>query len=157
MVEEKIERIYTIPLGKAYEHTRTKRTPRAVKLLRQYVSQHMKSDDVLLSNRLNNLIWERSIQRPPRKVKVRVIKSDGKVKVYLPDEMSDDEIKAKKEKEVKERAEKLKKEMEEKKKKEKPKEAKPETTTTKQETPKPEAPKPEAKEAELKKEKEEKK
>jgi len=121
MVEEKIERIYTIPLGKSYEYLRTRRTPRAVKLLRQFVSRHMKADlgDVLISNKLNSHLWQHSIQRPPRRVKVRVVKVAGKVKIYLPDEMTDEERKAQKEKEAKEKADKAKKEKEEKEKTEK--------------------------------------
>lgn len=148
MADEKIERIYTVPLGKAYDYTRTKRTPRAVKLLRQFISQHMKADieTVLLSNKLNSHVWERSIQKPPRKVKVRVIKIADKVKVYLPDEVTDEEKKAQKEKEAKEKAEKLKAEAEKKKKEQEAKKkaeaaAKPKADTEKPKEDKP--PKPE--------------
>lgn len=110
MADEILERIYTVPLGDAYEYTRTKRTPRAVKMLRQFISKHMKAelDAVSLSNLLNSHLWERSIQKPPRKVKVRAVKAEEKVKVYLPDEITDQEKKAKLAKEAKEKAEKLK-------------------------------------------------
>jgi large subunit ribosomal protein L31e len=130
MAEEKLERIYTVPLGDAYEYTRTKRTPRAVKILRQFMAKHMKSEveNVFLSNKLNAHLWEHSIQRPPRRVKVRVVKEEDQVKVYLPDEMTDQEKKAKLAAEAKEKAEKLKAEREAKakaEKKEAPKESKP--------------------------------
>ncbi len=113
MAEEKLERIYTVPLGAAYEHTRKSRVPRAVKVLRQFVSKHMKVSlsGVYLSNRLNNSMWGRSIQHPPRKVKVRVIRKEDSARVYLPDEKTEDEARAEKErkdKEEKERAEKAK-------------------------------------------------
>lgn len=116
MADEKLERIYTVPLGDAYEYKRTNRVPRAVKLLRQFVSRHMKTelDSVLISTELNNLLWARSIQKPPRRVKVRVIRQAGVTNVYLPDEMTAEEKKARKEKE-----DKAKKEAEEKAKKEK--------------------------------------
>lgn len=129
MVEEKVERIYTVPLGKAYDHVRTRRTPKAVKLLRQFVSRHMKTelDNVLLSNKVNSYLWEHSIQRPPRRVKVRVIKIAGLTKIYLPEEETDEERKAKSDKEIKEQAEKLKKEAEKKKKEEPKVKEKPET------------------------------
>jgi large subunit ribosomal protein L31e len=85
---EKTERLYTIPLSKAYDYTRTKRTPRAVKLLREFIAKHMKAKnlDIILSNALNSYLWQHSIQRPPRKVKVRAIKEETGVKVFLPDE-----------------------------------------------------------------------
>jgi len=120
MVEEKVERIYTVPLGKAYNYLRTRRAPRAVKLLREFLARHMKVGiaNVRLSNSLNTYLWEHSIQRPPRKAKVRVMKIAGNVKAYLPDEVTDEEKKAKKEKELNEAADKLKKEKEEKEKKE---------------------------------------
>jgi len=144
MAEEKIERIYTIPLGEAYDYNRKRRTPRAVKLLRQFVSRHMKADidSVLLSNALNNSLWTRSIQKPPRRVKVRVLKKEGQVNVYLHDEITKDEKVAKKDSE-----EKAKKEAEAAKKKEA------EEKAQKKEAAKPIASKP----AEVKKPVEEKK
>lgn len=85
---DKLERIYTIPLGDAYEAIRNKRTRKAVKLIRQFAGRHMKAEeeDIKLSMALNEYLWERSIQKPPRKVKVRLIKEDGKVNAYLADE-----------------------------------------------------------------------
>ena len=83
---DKLERIYTVPLGDAYEAVRNKRAPRAVKILREFLTKHMKADEVLLGEALNKFIWERSIQKPPRKVKVRVIKEDVTARAYLADE-----------------------------------------------------------------------
>ncbi len=84
----KIERIYTVPLGEAYEYVRTKRTRRAVKLLRKFIGKHMKAEDedIILSIALNNYLWKRSMQKPPRRVKVRLIKEEDKVRAYLADE-----------------------------------------------------------------------
>jgi large subunit ribosomal protein L31e len=84
----KLERIYTVPLGDAYETVRNKRTPRAVKILRAFIERHMKSDGarILLSENLNSHLWVRSIQKPPRRVKVRLIKDEGVVRAYLADE-----------------------------------------------------------------------
>ena len=103
MAEEKLERIYMVPLAAAFEYKRTNRVPRAVKVLRQFISRHMKTeiDSVLLSNALNSRLWERSIQKPPRRVKVRAIRKEGVTRVYLPDEATEDEKKAKKEAEEK--------------------------------------------------------
>ena len=106
MVDEKLERIYTIPLNKSYEYTRVRRVPRAVKILRQFVSRHMKVEleNVLISNMLNNSMWTRSIQKPPRRVKVRIVKQDSVAHVYLLDEKTDGEKKAEKDKAEKEKA-----------------------------------------------------
>jgi len=88
MAGERLERIYTVPLGEAYEYTRTKRTGRAVKLLRAFISKHMKTEgeNVKLSSALNAYLWKRGIQKPPRRVKIRAIMEDGRVKAYLADE-----------------------------------------------------------------------
>lgn len=96
---EKLERIYTIPLGKAYESARNKRAPKAIKILRDFAVKHMKAEDgnVFLSEALNKYIWQRSIQKPPRKVKVRLIKDEGAVSAYLADE----KIEKKQEKKIK--------------------------------------------------------
>lgn len=85
---EKLERIYTVPLGEAYEAIRGKRAMKAVKLLREFIGRHMKAEDedIALSNALNSYLWKRSIQKPPRKVKVRLIKEEDRVKAYLADE-----------------------------------------------------------------------
>jgi large subunit ribosomal protein L31e len=84
----KLERIYTVPLGDAYETVRGKRVPRAVKILRTFIGRHMKADGerILISESLNKFLWLRSIQKPPRRVKVRLIKDEGEIRAYLSDE-----------------------------------------------------------------------
>ena len=83
---DKLERIYTIPLTKAYETVRQKRAKRAVQIVRDFMGRHMKSSSVLLSNALNGYIWQYSREKPPRRVKVRGIRQDTVVNVYLSDE-----------------------------------------------------------------------
>ncbi len=84
----KVERIYTVPLGDAYDKPRNKRCPRAVKILKGFITKHMKLDGgkIVLSSALNSYIWRDSIQKPPRRVKVRLIKEDETVRAYLSDE-----------------------------------------------------------------------
>lgn len=95
----KLERLYTVPLGKAYDYIRIKRARRTVKLLRAFLARHMKVTEtaVRISNQLNNLIWAHGIQKPPRKVKIRAIKDKDLVNAYL----SDEKIVEKKPKETK--------------------------------------------------------
>jgi len=88
MAEEKIQRVYTVPLGKAYEYTRTKRARRTINLLRAFLARHMKvhPDFVRISEQVNEFIWARSMQKPPRRVKINVVKENGMVMATLPDE-----------------------------------------------------------------------
>ena len=97
--EEEIveERVYTIPLGKATVRPPKKRAPRAIQLIRAFVTKHMKVEmhleeeeeegelpRVIISSEINEKVWGRGIEKPPRKIRVRAAKdSDGNVTVYL--------------------------------------------------------------------------
>ena len=97
--EEEIveERFYTIPLGKALVRPPKKRAPRAMQLIKIFVTKHMKleikvSDEeeeeelpqLVVSKEVNEKVWDRGIEKPPRKIKVRTTKDkDGNVTVYL--------------------------------------------------------------------------
>jgi large subunit ribosomal protein L31e len=86
--EEKIveERIYTVPLGRAWISPRKKHSPRAIRIIRGFVIRHMKTDgdSIRITNEVNEKIWDRGIGKPPRKVRVRVTKNDeGIVTVRL--------------------------------------------------------------------------
>jgi len=78
------EKIYTIPLRHVWTVTpRGRRAPRAVRDVRDFVSRHMKAEEVSISNEINSAIWSRSINKPPRKITVRAVKDkEGKVVVY---------------------------------------------------------------------------
>ncbi|HDN01985.1 MAG TPA: hypothetical protein ENF42_03320 [Candidatus Bathyarchaeota archaeon] len=78
------ERIYTVPLREAWRTPRQRRTPRAVRILKSFIQRHMKPNSIIISNEVNEYIWKRGIQKPPRKVRVRALKdNDGKVIVRL--------------------------------------------------------------------------
>jgi large subunit ribosomal protein L31e len=77
------ERIYTIPLRRAWIVSRRKRTPKAVKLVRDFVLRHMKAESIVISNDLNEELWSRGIQKPPRRIRVKAEKDkEGVVTVY---------------------------------------------------------------------------
>ncbi len=85
-VEEEIveERIYTIPLQRAWISPRKKRTPRAVRLVKTFIQRHMKPEDLVMSNEVNEKLWSRSIQKPPRRIRVRAVRDkEGTVTLYL--------------------------------------------------------------------------
>lgn len=74
MSQEAIENIYTIPFYPQLNKTAPyKRTPRAIKLLKEFIFKHTKVDFVIIDEGLNEFMWKRGIQKPPRKVKVRAI------------------------------------------------------------------------------------
>ncbi len=88
------ERIYTIPLSRAWITPRRKRAPRAVRLVRGFVERHMKvgaesegegeAGRLVISNEVNEKIWSRGIEKPPRRMRVRAVKDvEGTVTVYL--------------------------------------------------------------------------
>ncbi|MEM1506688.1 MAG: 50S ribosomal protein L31e [Candidatus Bathyarchaeia archaeon] len=80
------ERIYIVPLGRAWITPVTKRTPRAMRLLKAFVKRHMKVDEdsIRISNEVNERVWYRGVEKPPRKIRVRVTKDrDGLVTVHL--------------------------------------------------------------------------
>jgi large subunit ribosomal protein L31e len=91
------ERFYTIPLQKALIRPPKKRAPRAMQLVKIFVTKHMKVEmkvseeeeeeelpQLIVSQEVNEKIWNRGIEKPPRKIKIRATKDkDGNVTVYL--------------------------------------------------------------------------
>jgi len=88
------ERFYTIPLRKAWLSTRKKRAPRAGRIVKSFVLKHMKvrteaegeeeAERVVIDNEVNEKLWSRGIEKPPRKIRVRVVKDkEGVVTVLL--------------------------------------------------------------------------
>lgn len=82
-----VERLYTIPLGKSYEAVRKKRTKRAVTLVKDFIMRHMKldgEDELSIDHAVNEYLWSRGIEKPPRRIRVRATKDrEGFVKVFL--------------------------------------------------------------------------
>jgi len=88
------ERFYTIPLGKAWISKRKKRAPKALRIVRSFVLKHMKvrteaeeeeeAERLVIDNEVNEKLWSRGIEKPPRKIRVRVVKDkEGVVTVRL--------------------------------------------------------------------------
>ena len=87
-VKEEIidERIYTVPLAKARKGPRNKWAKKSVRYLKEFMERHFKPENLVISQEVNEAIWKRGIQKPPRKLKVRATKNiDGLVVVYLSD------------------------------------------------------------------------
>lgn len=92
-----MERVFTIPLKITKQIPKTKRAPRAIKEIKEFVRKHMaqkgkaaeeeEQKDVWVDYRLNELIWSKGIENPPSKVRVKAIRfEDGLIEVSLPEE-----------------------------------------------------------------------
>jgi len=91
------EKFYTIPLQKALVRPPKKRAPRAIQLVKEFINRHMKVETqvseeeeeeelsrLIISEEVNEKIWGKGIEKPPRRIKVRATKDkDGNVTVYL--------------------------------------------------------------------------
>ncbi len=92
------EKIYTIPLRRAWIMPSNKRAPRAVRIIKAFVQRHMKVGEatveeegeekeggrIIISNEVNEVIWSRGIGKPPRKLRIRAAKdAAGNVTVFL--------------------------------------------------------------------------
>ena len=85
-MSDEIERTITIPLRATKMAPRTRRALRAVKEIRENVARHMKADaeKIWIDQALNEKIWERGIQKPPKRITVKAVKyDDGLVEVSL--------------------------------------------------------------------------
>jgi large subunit ribosomal protein L31e len=83
---KELERIYTIPLRQLKSSPRNHRSDRAVKAVKNYLSKHMKSDQIWIDGSVNEKLWARGMYTIPSKIRVRALKfDDGVVEVTLPE------------------------------------------------------------------------
>ena len=64
------ERIYIIPLAKARRGPRNKWGKKSIRFLKEYMERHFKPESLIISQEVNEKIWERGIKKPPRKMPV---------------------------------------------------------------------------------------
>lgn len=81
-----LERIYTIPLRKAKDLTRSRRADNAVRDVKRYLVRHMKADNVWLDQTVNEALWSNGKYSIPSRIRVKATRfSDGVVEVTLPE------------------------------------------------------------------------
>ena len=123
--ESVLEREYTIPLRGAWKGSRTDRAEKAIRVIRQFAKRHMKSSEIKIDSEVNQAVWSRGIQKPPRKIRVLMKKDkDDLVTVLLPGLPAEEEKEDKKEKKDEKKQVKQEKEEAGRKSEEKPEEAK---------------------------------
>ena len=90
MSEQKMEeltRTYVVPLGVVYEAQPYRRAKKAVAVIREFATRHMKARQVSIDAKVNELIWARGIKHPPRRITLEMERDeDGVVTVKLPPE-----------------------------------------------------------------------
>jgi len=149
-----LERVYTIPLRRqTLKVPSFKKANKAAKTVREFISKHMKSDNVKIGKYLNLNIWKHGAKNPPGKVKVNAVKDEkGKVVVEIVgapkpkvDEKKKPAVKGAEKKETKAEEKRPEEEKKEDKAKESEKIEKQEIKDLKKELPKQQAPKMPAK------------
>ncbi|MEM0128296.1 MAG: 50S ribosomal protein L31e [Thermoplasmatales archaeon] len=87
MPEKELE--MTISLREIIYAPRKRRSPAAVSLLRRRVSRFVKvpMENVWIDDAVNKLIWSRGIEKPPKKLRVKILKieEDNSAEVLLTD------------------------------------------------------------------------
>ncbi len=139
-MSQELERVYTINLGKVLLSQSQHRAVRAINMIREFARHHMKVETIKIEEELAHQIWARGVRSPPRKVRVRMTKTeDGYI---LVSQYVEEESKVTPEKETKKVEDKVEEPTAETKKVEDKVETP--TTETKKEAPKKEPPKKEA-------------
>ena len=71
-VKPKETKVFVIPLRKAFRKSKDKRAKYAIRLIREFLARHLKVEEekIKLGQKLNEAIWERGREKPPRRVKV---------------------------------------------------------------------------------------
>ena len=75
-MSQELERVYTIPLGKVLISQSQHRAVRAINMIKEFAQHHMKVEIIKIDEELAHQIWARGVRSPPRKIKVRMSKTD---------------------------------------------------------------------------------
>ena len=71
-----VERVYTVNLGKVLLSPNNQRAKRAVNMIKEFARHHLKIEQVKLEEDVSHLLWARGIRHPPRKIRLRMTKTD---------------------------------------------------------------------------------
>ncbi len=97
-MSQELERVYTINLGKVKISQSQHRAVRAINMIREFAQHHMKVETIKIEEELSHEIWSKGVRNPPRKVRVRMSKTDeGYVLVSRYDEGAESKVTPEKE------------------------------------------------------------
>ena len=75
-MSQDVERVYTVNLGKVLLSPDNQRAKRAINMIKEFARHHMKTEQVKIEEDVSHLIWSRGIKHPPRKIRVRMTRTD---------------------------------------------------------------------------------
>ena len=75
-MSQELERVYTINLGKVLLSVDTHRAPRAINMIKEFARHHMKTGEIRIEEDLAHQVWSKGVRSPPRKIRVRMSKTD---------------------------------------------------------------------------------
>ncbi len=82
---EPLTRVHMVPLRRAFEAPKYRRTKVAIRVIREFTIRHMKATEVKIDKDVNILLWSKGITNPPRRIKLEMERDeDGVVSVRLP-------------------------------------------------------------------------
>ena len=82
--EEELSRVYTINLSKVWLSPENRRTKRAINMIKEFATRHMKAEEIKIDEELNRQMWKRGIRHPPRRVRVKMVKDEDDVVTVSP-------------------------------------------------------------------------
>ncbi len=77
--EEELSRVYTINLSKVVLTPMNRRTKRAINMIKEFATRHMKAEEIKIDEALNRHMWQRGIRHPPRRIRVKMVKDEDDV------------------------------------------------------------------------------
>ena len=75
-MSQDVERVFTVNLGKVLLSPDNQRAKRAINMIKEFARHHMKMEQVKLEEDVSHLIWSKGIKHPPRKIRVRMTRTD---------------------------------------------------------------------------------
>ena len=75
-MSQELERVYTVPLGKVLLSPNTHRAVRAINMIKEFARHHMKTYSVKIDEEVSHIIWARGVRSPPRKIRVKMTKTE---------------------------------------------------------------------------------
>jgi len=92
-VSQELERVYTINLGKVLLSQSQHRAVRAINMIKEFARHHMKVEEIKIEEELAHQVWARGVRSPPRKIRVRMSKTDeGYILVSQYDEEEESKV-----------------------------------------------------------------
>lgn len=75
-MSQEAERVYTINLGKVWLSPNNRRAKRAINMIREFATRHMKTEQIKIDQDLSQTVWKNGIRSPPRKIRVKMTKTE---------------------------------------------------------------------------------